>query len=92
MSKLRQNPKQPEGELPPEGHDMLPFVVFTQLTDTTPHVYAGWLDAPDPTVAMTFAREHYGRDQECVSLWLAPREFVAGMRINAEASTEGDAE
>lgn len=92
MSKLRQAPPTPKGDLSPPGHDMRAYVVFTQLNDKVPHVYAGWLDAPDDHVALNFAREHYGRDQECVSLWLAPREFVAGMRINAEASAEPVAE
>lgn len=89
MSKIRQQVEIPQ-EVPvldAEG-DLRPYVVFTQLTAGGPHIYAGWLDAVDDAMAIAFAREHYGQDQECVNLWVVPREFVAGMRVNAQAATE----
>src|SRR5262249_2189312 len=81
MSRLRENVAPVDGaiETPAEG-DLLAYAVFTQLVAGQPHVYAGWLDAPDDRMATAFAREHYGRDQECVSLW--------GVRGSAIAGTE----
>lgn len=83
MSRLRENLAAVEGEIaaPAEG-DLLPYAVFTQFQPGQPHVYAGWLDAPDDRMAVAFAREHYGRDQECVSLWAVRRSAIGG--------TEGD--
>jgi 1,2-phenylacetyl-CoA epoxidase PaaB subunit len=89
MSKIRQNiaiagppgsaPSAAGGDLaaPPEG-DLAPFVVFTQLRAGGPHEYAGWLDAVDGAMALMFAREHYGRDQECTSIWAIPRGAICG--------------
>ena len=89
MSKIREQCDTPGDDraLPAEG-DPRPYVVFTQLTDGGPHVYAGWLDAADDAMAIAFAREHYGQDQKCVNLWVVPRAFVAGLRMNAEAAAE----
>ncbi len=79
MSKLRQNVTISEGDLdtPAEG-DLAAYVVFTQFKEGAPHVYAGWLDAIDDEMAIQFAREHYGQDQECVSIWAIPRPAIAG--------------
>ncbi len=89
MSKLRQDVPMATGDLASEPErDLVPFVIFTQLKAGGPYVYAGWLDAADDEMALCFAREHYGQDQKCTAIWAAPREFVAGMRINAQASTE----
>ena len=79
MSKLRQDVALVEGELetPVEG-DLASYVIFTQLTDNGPHIYAGWLDAADDGMAIQFACEHYGQDQECVGVWAIPRDAIAG--------------
>ncbi len=77
MSKIRENVPNPGGELPspPEG-DCRSYAVFTQVTRDRPHTFAGYLEAPDDEMALHFAREHYGRDQPCVSVWVAPREAI----------------
>jgi phenylacetate-CoA oxygenase PaaH subunit len=79
MSKVRENIDITEGELesPPEG-DFAPYVIFTQLSADGPHVYAGWVDAIDDKMALQFAREHYGQDQKCVSIWAVPRPAISG--------------
>ncbi|MHC4414121.1 MAG: hypothetical protein ACYS0G_02425 [Planctomycetota bacterium] len=79
MSKLRDNVTIVEGELqtPAEG-DLKPYVIFTQLTDGGPHVYAGWLDAKDDQMALQYAREHYGQDRKCVNIWAIPKSAIAG--------------
>src|SRR3990172_1441976 len=89
MSRLRENVAAAEGgiETPAEG-DLAPYAVFTQLRPGEPHVYAGWLDAPDDRLALAFAREHYGRDQECVSIWAVRRSAIAGMEKELPASRQ----
>ena len=60
---------------PPEA-DPKPYEVFLQLTRGQPHAHAGTVDAVDDTMALEFARKHYGRDQECVHMWVVPREAI----------------
>jgi ring-1,2-phenylacetyl-CoA epoxidase subunit PaaB len=80
MSRLRDQLRLPrEGELtlPAEG-DAKPFEVFVQLQAGKPHVHAGTVDAADADMALQFAREHYGQDQPCVHIWVAPRDAMRG--------------
>ncbi len=87
MSKLRDKVSIVEGELetPAEG-DLRPWVVFTQLRAGGPYLYAGWVDAADAAMAVQFAREHYGQDQECTSLWAIARSSIAGTEPEFPAS------
>jgi 1,2-phenylacetyl-CoA epoxidase PaaB subunit len=89
MSKLRQNIEINEGDLetPAEG-DFAPYVIFTQLTEGGPPVYAGWVDAADDRMALQFGREHYGQDQKCVGLWAIPRPAIAGTGREYPTSSE----
>lgn len=89
MSKVREQVAIPTGDLtfPSEG-DLHGYVVFTQLKTDGPFIYAGWLDAPDAAMAVILAKEHYGQDQPCTAIWVAPREFVGGLRENADAAGE----
>ena len=79
MSKLRQDVASADGDLetPAEG-DLPSYVIFTQLTDNGPHIYAGWLEAVDDLMAIKFACEHYGQDQKCVGVWAIPRDAITG--------------
>ena len=75
MSKIREQfdrPPETPLEVSPTG-DLRPFVIFTQLRKNGPHIYAGWLEAADAAMAMDFAKEHYGQDQECVGIWAIDR-------------------
>ncbi len=74
MSKIRERFQAQEGELgtPPEP-DPKPYEVFIKLTPGQPHTHAGTVDAVDDKMALEYARKHYGRDQECVRLWVVPR-------------------
>ena len=77
MSNIRTDKHEFDHDLPEGGDgDLTAFVVFTQAKRGDPHVYAGWLDAADPVMALKFAREHYGQDQQCVNIWVVPREAV----------------
>ncbi|MGI9014339.1 MAG: hypothetical protein ACR2GY_08835 [Phycisphaerales bacterium] len=68
--------------------DLVGWVCFTQLKKDGPFVYAGWLDAADREMALLLAREHYGQDQVCTALHVAPREYVGGLRENADGARE----
>jgi 1,2-phenylacetyl-CoA epoxidase PaaB subunit len=90
MSKIREQldttPDRPLDVEPTS--DLRPYVIFTQLKPDGPFIYAGWLDAADHEMALQLAINHYGRDQACTCIKAAPREFVAGLRENAEAAAE----
>lgn len=79
MSKLREtlHPPRPEGELPPEP-PMRIFEVFIQIKQGEPHEHAGSLDAVDLPQALALAMQHYGRDQECLHVWVADRAAMLG--------------
>jgi 1,2-phenylacetyl-CoA epoxidase PaaB subunit len=89
MSNPRDNVPVPSGDLPfsPEG-DLTPYVIFTQLKEGGPHIYAGWLDAADDAMALQFAKEHYGQDQECVNILAIPRDAIAGTEAEHPTSSE----
>jgi ring-1,2-phenylacetyl-CoA epoxidase subunit PaaB len=77
-SRSRQRAEPVRGDLStPADGDLRPYAVFTQLTRGEPHVLAGWLEAADAAMAMQFAREHYGKDQECVNIWVVPRDAIS---------------
>jgi ring-1,2-phenylacetyl-CoA epoxidase subunit PaaB len=77
MSKFREAPQAGGGDLPgPEEGDLKPYEVFVQVERGRPHTYAGSVDAADDQMALLFAREHYGRDQPCVQVWVVPRSAI----------------
>lgn len=85
LSRIRQVKPDEASELgfAPEG-DFKPYEVFVQIARGQPHVHAGTVDAPDDKIALEYARKHYGRDQECVHLWVVPRSAMVS------AGSEGD--
>lgn len=78
MSKIRQNvPQASDAPIDVRATgDAKPYVIFTQLKERGPHLYAGWLEAADDAMAMVLAKEHYGRDQECVGIWAIERSHL----------------
>jgi 1,2-phenylacetyl-CoA epoxidase PaaB subunit len=80
MSKIREQVVIPPSDAPIEAEplgDLKPYVVFTQLKEGGPHIYAGWLEAADDEMAVALAKEHYGQDQECVNIWAIERGNIA---------------
>jgi len=79
VSKIREQFPVKEGDIEsaPET-DPKPYEVFLQLTRGQPHVHAGTVDAVDDKTALEYARKHYGRDQECVHMWVVPRDAMIG--------------
>ena len=72
----------------PEEGDMNAYVIFTQLKDGGPHIYAGWVNAIDDEMALGFACEHYGQDQECVNIWAIPRQAIGSTETALPTSSE----
>ncbi len=72
---------------PAEG-DFNAFVTFTQRRTGDPHLIAGNVDAPDESMALIFAKEHYGQDQECVSIWAFPAKAIAGTHADHPTSSK----
>jgi 1,2-phenylacetyl-CoA epoxidase PaaB subunit len=78
MSKIREQFDRPPDaplSVEPTG-DLRAYVIFTQLKQGGPYIYAGWLEAADDSMAMAFAKEHYGQDQECVNIQAIHREHI----------------
>ncbi|MCG3132126.1 MAG: hypothetical protein FLDDKLPJ_02943 [Phycisphaerae bacterium] len=77
LSKVRQVDTADPGPLTaPEEGDLKPYEVFIQLDRGSSHVHAGTVDAPNDDLALDYAKRHYGRDQECVHLWVVPRSAI----------------
>lgn len=85
MSKLREALHRPshEQELPAEP-PMRVFEVFIQVRQGEPHEHAGSLDAVDLDQALALAMQHYGRDQECLHVWVADRGGMKGSETTGE--------
>jgi len=85
MSKLRQSAERSAAspELPPEP-PMKVYEVFIKLRPGQPHEHAGSLDAVDLDMALVLAMQHYGRDQECIHVWVAERGAMKGSETSGE--------
>jgi 1,2-phenylacetyl-CoA epoxidase PaaB subunit len=76
LSETRRNIPMTTGDLTTSEVENFPiWEVFTQKKENDVHVHAGSLSSPDASFAQLFAREHYGQDQVCISLWVGPREL-----------------
>ncbi|HXG40738.1 MAG TPA: hypothetical protein VNJ28_07320 [Candidatus Limnocylindrales bacterium] len=58
------------------GRPLEPYEVFRQEREGEPLVHGGSVLAPDPELAVHYAREFYGRRQESVRLWVVRRAEV----------------
>jgi len=93
MSKIREHipettdPDVLDERLPAEG-DLSPWVVFTRVAEGRPFVYAGWLDASDEAMALDYAKQHYGRDQQVDAVWAIPRVAMASTEPEYPPSAE----
>ncbi len=77
LAKFRTNVPIGEGEIASAAEgDLKPYEVFIQIERGRPHAHAGSVDAADDQMALLFAREHYGRDQECAQIWVVPRAAI----------------
>ncbi|MBA2421640.1 MAG: hypothetical protein H0V61_00240 [Chitinophagales bacterium] len=46
------------------------YEVFHQKKRGDQHIHAGVVHAPDPEMALVFAKEQYGRRLKCANLWV----------------------
>lgn len=46
------------------------FEVFHQKKRGEQHIHAGVVHAPDPEMALIFAKEQYGRRLKCANMWV----------------------
>jgi 1,2-phenylacetyl-CoA epoxidase PaaB subunit len=71
MSKIRQQGFSFPEELPPPANEVVnSFIAYTSRKEGAPHRYAGYINAPDIDLALEYACEHYGQDEECTSIWI----------------------
>jgi ring-1,2-phenylacetyl-CoA epoxidase subunit PaaB len=62
-----------QGGAPPGGPTLEPFEVFRQEREGEPMRHGGSVVAPDPTLALHYARELYSRRGESLRLWVVRR-------------------
>jgi len=85
LSKIRRvEPQAPAPLAAPTAGDQKAYEVFVQLDRGSAHVHAGTVDAPNDHLALDYAKRHYGRDQECVHLWVVPRSSIMSTRYADE--------
>ena len=61
---------------PPASAVMEPYEVFRQEKEGDPMTHGGSVMAPDPELAVHYARELYGRRQESERLWIVRRSDI----------------
>lgn len=54
-----------------EGENWNVFEVFHQEKRGAHHEHVGCVHAPNPTMALVFAKEQFGRRKKCVNIWVA---------------------
>jgi ring-1,2-phenylacetyl-CoA epoxidase subunit PaaB len=52
------------------------YEVFHQKKKGDPHIHVGSVHAPDPQVALQYARDQFARRLQCVSLWVVNSKHV----------------
>jgi phenylacetate-CoA oxygenase PaaH subunit len=57
----------------PDTRGLEPYEVFRQDKEGDPMRHGGSVMAPDPELAVHYARELYGRRQESIRLWVVRR-------------------
>ena len=63
----------PQDETAAVGGNLEPFEVFRQEREGDPMRHGGSVVAPDPTLALHYAREMYARRGESLRLWVVRR-------------------
>lgn len=77
LSKIRAEiPEYSDDALDADGAHLKSYEVFVQVERGKSQTHVGSVDAVDDEMALLFAREHFGRDQPCVQVWVCPREAI----------------
>ena len=60
------------------------YEVFHQATRGKQHSHVGSVHAPDPELALVFAKEQFGRRQKCSNLWVVKTSDVYAFQYEDE--------
>jgi ring-1,2-phenylacetyl-CoA epoxidase subunit PaaB len=60
------------------------YEVFTQTKRGKHHQHVGSVHAPDPEMALVFAKEQYGRRNVCVNMWVVKSSEVFAFQTEDE--------
>ncbi|WNJ20393.1 hypothetical protein [Pontibacter sp. G13] len=93
MNESSLDPRVQRVELPgPENHheegDLMQwqtYEVFTQQNRGEQHVHVGVVHGPNPDMALLFAKEQFGRREQCANIWV-----VKSQDIHATAYEDAD--
>jgi ring-1,2-phenylacetyl-CoA epoxidase subunit PaaB len=68
------------------------YEVFHQKKRGEQHIHAGVVHAPDPEMALIFAKEQYGRRLKCANLWVVKTSDIYSIGYENEDMFETVAE
>jgi len=91
MSKRRDIMYDFPGDLPGGKPDDAHWAVYTRKKEDGPARWAGYLDAVDVTLALQYAREHYGQDEVCTGILIHRHEALADSEYGVDPIAGGDA-
>lgn len=60
------------------------YEVFKQSKRGMHHEHVGSVHAPDPEMALVFAKEQYGRRMKCVNMWVVKSSEIYAFRTEDE--------
>jgi ring-1,2-phenylacetyl-CoA epoxidase subunit PaaB len=67
-----------------EGENWNVYEVFHQEKRGSHHVHVGCVHAPDPQLALVFAKEQFGRRKKCVNLWVVRSADILAFNLEDE--------
>jgi 1,2-phenylacetyl-CoA epoxidase PaaB subunit len=79
------------GDLPSGKPDDAHWVVYTRKKEGSPARWAGYLDAVDVTLALQYAREHYGQDEACMGILIHLHDSLTDSEYGIDPIASGDA-
>lgn len=67
-----------------EGENWNVFEVFHQEKRGAHHEHVGCVHAPDPGLALVFAKEQFGRRKKCVNMWVVRSADILAFNLEDE--------
>jgi len=67
-----------------EGENWNVYEVFHQEKRGAHHEHVGCVHAPDPQLALVFAKEQFGRRKKCVNLWVVRSADILAFDVEDE--------
>jgi len=75
-----------------EGENWNIYEVFHQEKRGAHHEHVGCVHAPDPQLALIFAKEQFGRRKKCVNLWVVRSADILAFDLEDEDMFAGNLE